>query len=432
MSKVKVGVIGGGFGGLAVCDELKKQPGLQVELIDAKNHHLFQPLLYQVAMAGLNPGDIAIPLRRMFANVKNISVRLAKVSDVDVRNKSIKTNDEWASFDYLVFACGSKHHYFGNSEWEKYAPGLKTIAQATEIRRRVLLAFEKANSAKNEQERKKWLTFAIVGGGPTGVELAGAISEMARFTLYKDYENVDLREINVLLVEAGEKLLGSYPEKLINYTYKELKKLGVEVMLNSRVTEVLAEEIKIDKKSITCGTTIWAAGVKPAKINDKFSTPKAKDGRLLVEKDLSLPGQKNIFVIGDQAAVVAGGDGYLPGLAPVALQQGKYVGKTIINDIKGKKRDNFNYFDKGTMATIGRSKAVLSSAGFEVTGFVAWWAWIFVHILFIARFKNRFFIFMQWAWSYFRFGRGARLIVNKNWRFYGSDYSEEKNKKNKL
>lgn len=369
-------------------------------------------------MAGLNPSEISIPIRRLFRNTKNIDVVLAEVEKIDTQNKRILYDDSWESFDYIIVACGAKHFYFGNDEWESVAPGLKNIEQATEIRRRILTAFEMAEKSHDSETRESYLTFAVVGGGPTGVELAGAISEMAQKTLVDDYRNADLRTTKVYLIEAGSRVLPAFPESLSSKAEKDLKQLGVTVLKNSFASDLSAEGLKVGDEPIKTKTIIWAAGVKPAHVADETDSEKDKQGRLLVNKDLSLTSNPSCFAIGDVAAYFNEDGSSLPGIAPVAIQQGHFVGKQILNDLKQKQRTEFNYWDKGIMATIGRSRAVVSSGRLQLTGFIAWVAWVFIHIVYLMRFKNRVFVFFQWVWGYFSFGHGARLIVHKTWRFY--------------
>lgn len=419
-ARKKVIIIGGGFGGLAVAKKLAMDPLVDLMLIDRRNYHLFQPLLYQVAMAGLNPSDIAIPLRRLFSKRSNLQILLAEVSQIDLKHRRILFDDRWENYDYLVLACGSKHFYFNHPEWESVAPGLKTIEQATEIRRRILLAFELADKELNEERKQEFLTFVVVGGGPTGVELAGAIAEMAHRTLYVDYKNVDLKATRVVLVEAGPKILSAFPDRLTLRAKHDLETLGVEVILNQRAGNLSKNGLTIGEKPLRAHTIIWAAGVKPSMISNTVDAEKTIDGRLLVNPDLSIPNFPNAFVVGDQAAVPTSLESaeFLPGLAPVAIQEGQFVGKLIRNELRGKQRKAFKYFDKGIMATIGRAKAVVSSGPLQMTGFFAWLAWALIHITYIVQFKNKFFILLQWIWAYFSFGRGARLIVHKSWQFY--------------
>ncbi len=414
----RIGIIGAGFAGISVCKELAKSKDVEIELIDRRNHHLFQPLLYQVAMAGLNPSDISIPIRRLFAKNKNVNVVLAEVESIDVTRCKIQYDQKEFEYDYLVVACGAKHFYFGNKEWEKFAPGLKNIEQATEIRRRVLTAFEMAEKESDSKKRAEYLTFAVVGGGPTGVELAGAISEMAKTTLQSDFKKADLSKTKVVLIEAGDRVLAAFPNELSHRAANDLKELGVEVLTNTMASNLSEEGLKAGDQFLACRTILWAAGVKPSSLTETMDVQKDKRGRVLVNPDLSVSCNPNVFVLGDQAAFLDKNQKELPGIAPVAIQQGQFLGKMILNELKGKPRSNFEYWDKGIMATIGRSKAVVSSGKLKMTGFLAWLVWVFIHILYLMRFRNKVFVFLQWAWAYFSFGRGARLIVQKTWRFY--------------
>ena len=417
----KVIVIGGGFAGFSAVKALKNQKGIHVILIDRKNHHLFQPLLYQVAMAGLNPSEISIPLRSYFSRYRNVNILMAEVNHIDIENKKINFDNQWMSYDYLLIACGAKHFYFGNNEWEEYAPGLKTIEQATEIRRRILIAFELAEKEKDERKREPYLTFVVVGGGPTGVEMAGGISEMARKTLYKDYKTADLKKTRVVLVEAGARILSDFPKKLADKAKENLESIGVEVVLNQQASGLSKEGLKIGESFLYSHTIIWAAGIRPSQLTESMNVEKNKEGRIFVNNDLSIPNHPNVFVIGDQAAVASLKNKektFLPALAPVAIQQGRFVGKLIKNEIKKKKRSSFRYIDKGITVAIGRSKAIVSSGPLQLTGFMAWLIWVFVHIFYLVRFKNKVFVLLQWIWAYFSFGKGPRLIIHKTWKFY--------------
>ena len=421
MKNKRVIVIGGGFAGFNAVKILGNRKDIDVTLIDRRNHHLFQPLLYQVAMAGLNPSEISVPLRSYFSRYKNVTVLMAEVNQIDLENKKISFDNQWVDYDYLIIACGAKHFYYGNEEWEQYAPGLKTIEQATEIRRRILLAFELAEKEKNKKKQEQYLTFVVVGGGPTGVEMAGAISEMARKTLYKDYKNANLKKTRVVLVEAGPKILSAFPKKLSDRAKNDLENMGVEVILNQQANSLSKQGLKIGNNFLYSHTIIWAAGIKPSKLTESIHVKKSRDGRIFVNNDLSIPSYPDVFVVGDQTAFVVLKNKekiLLPALAPVAIQQGRFVAKLIKNELKKKKRSNFRYIDKGMTVTIGRSKAVVSSGPLQLTGFIAWLIWVFVHIVYLVRFKNKVFVLLQWVWSYFTFGKGARLIIHKHWKFY--------------
>jgi NADH:ubiquinone reductase (H+-translocating) len=429
MKKQKVVIVGAGFGGIAAAESIAKISDCEITLIDRRNFHLFQPLLYQVAMAGLNPSDITVPLRTLFRRQKNINVLMGEVDKIDFEKSQVHFSQRFVDYNYLVLCCGSQHGYFGHDEWEQIAPGLKNLEQATEIRSRILTAFELAEVELEPVKQKTLLTFVVVGGGPTGVELAGAIAEMASCSLLKDYRNADLSKTKVVLVEAGPRVLAAFPEKLSAVAQKNLEDLGVEVRVSAKASELSSEGLKVGDEFIGSKTIIWAAGVFPSGLTSQIPGAKDSLGRAVVLDDLSLPGYKNVFVIGDQSGFL-GADGVaLPGIAPVAVQQGQFLGRVLESDIKSKPRPNFKYFDKGIMATIGRSKAVVSTMGINFSGWFAWLTWVFVHVIYLMRFKNRFFVLLQWAWSYFTFGQGARLITYKNWKFYG-EKSKPPNSKN--
>jgi len=414
----KIVVVGAGFGGLEAAKRLARFPESDLTLIDRKNHHLFQPLLYQVATAALSPAEIAFPIRTLFSRFQQVDVILGNVQSIDPDAQTLTYDGGTLAYDYLVLACGAKHSYFGKPEWEGVAPGLKTLEQATEIRRRILLAFERAERSSLEQERKDLLTFVIVGGGPTGVELAGAISEISRQTLEKDFHRIDASQARVILIEAASRILPSFPEKLSLRAKRDLEELGVEVWNSSLVTNITKAGVELGERTLNARTVIWAAGVEPSRLGRSFETTLDPKGRVIVRKDLRLPSYENVFVIGDQACF-RGDDGLpLPGLAPVAVQQGKHAAKNIIRLIRGQATKDFVYRDHGQMATIGRKRAVVDLKSIQFGGFWAWIVWLFVHIYSLIGFKNRIFVFFQWAWSYVTFSRGARLIVDKEWRMY--------------
>lgn len=412
----RVILVGGGFGGLNAGKNLaSSSEDLDVLIIDRRNHHLFQPLLYQVAMAGLSPAEISIPIRSLFSNHRNIQVLMGEVLQVDPRAQKIVTDIGEFSYDYLILACGSEHSYFGHDEWEDFAPGLKTLEQATEIRRRVLTAFEKAECLPRE-EQKKWLTFVIVGGGPTGVELAGALGEITRFTLTEDFRHITPSVTRVILVEAGARLLAAFHEDLGRKAQRDLESLGVQIWTNCRVSEVNCDGVRIGNEFVEAKTVIWAAGVKPSPLNAQLQSPLDKQGRVIVKSDCSLPDFANVFVIGDQAAFQKEDGAFLPGLAPVAMQQGRFVAHQVLRDLQGKAREPFHYRDKGQVATIGRKLAVVEVGKLRFTGFLAWWVWLLVHIYYLIGFKNRFFVIWEWAFSYLTYRRGARLITRPGWK----------------
>lgn len=415
---MKVVIVGGGFGGLEVAKGLGGHESFEVLLLDRRNYHLFQPLLYQVAMAGLSPAEIAVPIRSLLSQYKNTRVLLANVQGLSLKDQQVHTDIGDFSYDRLVLACGAKHSYFGKEQWEPLAPGLKTLEQATEIRRRVLTAFEMAEREPDPELRKQWMTFVVVGGGPTGVELAGAIGEISRFTLSRDFRKIQSERARVILLEGGPRILASFHPSLSNSACRSLESLGVQVWVDSRVTLVSEEGVSIGGEWIKSHTVLWAAGVQASSLNRDLCDEVDRQGRVSVNPDLSLPNHPEVFVIGDQAACRDNEGSLLPGLAPVAMQQGRYVAGTLKAQLKGKPIGDFRYKDKGQMATIGRRSAVLEFGPLRLKGFLAWMAWLLVHIYYLIGFKNRLFVFLQWAWHYLCYGRGARLIVHKKWRSY--------------
>lgn len=415
MSSHKVIIVGAGFGGLSAAKALSNKKDIAVTLIDKRNHHLFQPLLYQVATAALSPADIAVPIRAELSNAKNVEVLLASLEAVNLKNKTITADGEIFSYDSLILACGSSHSYFGHDEWEAFAPGLKTLGQATEIRRRILLAFELAEKEKDEKTRDALMSFAIIGAGPTGVELAGSIAEIARVTFKKDFRKIDTLKSNIYLIEAGPRILSSFDEKLSSNAHNDLSSLGVHIRCGAKVTSVNAEGLYLGDEFVPTKTILWAAGVAPSHIGKLLNVELDRSGRVLVDSDWSLRQHKEVFVVGDMSAFVENSKP-LPALAPVALQGGNFVARQILRDLKQQKREIFRYLDKGQMATIGRKKAILQFGAWKSTGFIAWIAWLLVHIYYLIGFKNKLFVFFSWAWSYLTFKKGARLIVNKDWR----------------
>lgn len=414
----RVVIVGGGFAGLNAAKVLGKAPQkVEVTLIDRHNHHLFQPLLYQVAMAGLSPAEIAAPIRSMLSGFRNTRVVQGAVTGVDFEKRQVQADGGRFGYDCLLLACGARHTYFGHEDWEEFAPGLKTIEQATEIRRRVLEAFERAEIEGDPQRQKSLLTFVIVGGGPTGVELAGAIGEMSRFTLARDFRNIDPKRTRVILIEAGPRILPAFHEELAAKAVRQLEKLGVQVWVSSKVTRVDGQGADLGDERLQAATVLWAAGVEASGLSKRLGLPIDTQGRVLVGPDLSLPEHPEVFVAGDQAHFEQDSR-LLPGQAPVAMQQGRWVARNILREIEGQPREAFRYLDKGQMATIGRSRAVLESGRVRLSGFIAWVAWLVVHIYYLTGFKNRLFVVIQWAWAYLTFRRGARLIVDKEWRFF--------------
>ena len=414
MKKPRVVIIGGGFGGLSAAKALHGKD-VHLTLIDKRNYHLFQPLLYQVAMAGLSPAEIAYPLRSLLHGHPDTEILLGEVIEVNKSLKYVRTETNKVEFDYLIIACGSTYSYFNSPQWEKFAPGLKTIAQATEIRRKVFMAFEQAEREPDLNKRAKYLNFVIVGGGPTGVELAGSLGEITRYSIKEDFHHIKPIQAKIIIVEGGNRILATMPEELSNEAMKELAELGVEVKLGSKVTDINEKGIQVGDQFIESATILWAAGVAPSPLNKALDTELDRQGRVIVNADLSLPDHQDIFVIGDQAHYKWGIDQTpLPGLAPVAMQQGRFVAKLITKKInRSENLPTFRYVDKGQMATIGRSRAVAMFKGLQFHGLLAWLSWLFVHIYYLIGFKNRIFVLFQWAWTYLTFSRGARLIVDE-------------------
>lgn len=411
-------IVGGGFAGINTARSLRNRTDVEITLIDRQNHHLFQPLLYQVAMAGLSPADIAAPIRHMLSNQQNCRVIQGEVTGVDFDQSVVRADVGELPYDYLVLACGARHSYFGHDEWEEHAPGLKSLEQATEIRRRVLTAFEIAERTTDLEEQRRQLTFVVVGGGPTGVELAGAIGEMSRFTLAKDFRRIDASSARIVLIEAGPRILPMFPENLTSKATRHLEHLGVQVWTNAKVTSVTAEGVEVGSERIRAATVLWAAGVVGAPIGKVLGLSMDRSGRIVVEPDLSVPGKSNVFVAGDQASFAHQTGAPLPGVAPVAMQAGRHLAKNLQRDLDGKPREPFRYVDKGQMATIGRSRAVAQSGRMQLSGFTAWIMWLVVHIYYLTGFKNRLLVVISWAWSYLTFNRGARLIVRRDWRMF--------------
>ncbi len=415
----RVVVIGAGFGGLTAARELRRAP-VQVMVLDRRNHHLFQPLLYQVATAALNPGDISAPIRHVLHRQQNAEVVLGEVTSVDTdRHCVVLTDGAELEYDFVVVATGATHSYFGHDEWEPIAPGLKTLEDAVEIRRRVLLAFERAEREDDEARRRALLSFVIIGGGPTGVELAGALAEIARHTLSADFRRIDPESARVVLLEAAPRVLPAYPEKLSSAAQIQLEGLGVEVRVGSRVTAVDERGVSMGPERIEAATVLWAAGVAASPLARTLGAPLDRAGRVRVNPDLTLPGHPEVFVVGDLAAVDQGGElGLVPGLAPAAIQEGRYAARMIVRTLRGAARPPFRYRDKGILATIGRAAAVARIGRLLFSGLLAWLAWLFIHIFFLIGFRNRVAVILQWAWSYVTFQRGARLITEtaEQWR----------------
>jgi len=412
----RVVIVGAGFGGLNAARALARAP-VQITIIDRKNHHTFQPLLYQVATAGLSPGEIAAPIRSIFRPYSNVEVLMAEVTGFDLERRAVQTPERDVPYDYLIVAAGASHAYFGHDDWEPLAPGLKTIEDALEIRRRVLLAFELAERQAAAGEAATPLNFVVVGAGPTGVELAGTLAEICRHALAHDFRSIDPRRAHILLIEGGPRVLATYPEDLSHSAQDQLRRLGVEVRTSTMVTQIEAGAVDFGDTRLPAAVVLWAAGVAASPLGKKLGAPVDRAGRVQVLPDLSLPNHAEVFVIGDLAAARDEHGKMLPGVAPVAIQQGRFVAGVIRRETETKadSRRAFHYWDKGSLATIGRAAAVADFGKIHISGFVAWLAWLFVHILFLIGFRNRLLVFIQWAWSYVTYERGARLITGSTY-----------------
>jgi NADH dehydrogenase len=402
-------IIGGGFGGIAAARALKRAP-VRVTMVDRRNHHLFQPLLYQVATAALNPSDIASPIRRILRRQRNASVILGEVISIDTGKKIVQLSDGEVAYDYLIVAAGATHSYFGHEEWEGAAPGLKTLEDAVEIRRRVLVAYEAAEREIDADECATWMTFVIIGAGPTGVEMAGALAEISRRVLERDFRRIDPGRARIILIEAGPRVLPAMSAESSESARRQLERLGVEVITDSPVTAV-------DDRGVTHGgtrtdtrTVIWAAGVAASTLGSSLGAELDRAGRVIVNQDLSVKGADGVFVIGDLASIKSDGKP-VPGLSPAAMQEGRHAAKNIVRTLRGEPTLPFRYWDKGTLATIGKAAAVGDIGRLHLSGLVAWLMWLFVHIFFLIGFRNRFIVIVEWAWTYIRNDRGARLIT---------------------
>ena len=408
--KPHVVIVGAGFGGLEAAKKLACQD-VSVTVIDRTNYHLFQPLLYQVATAALSPADIAAPVRAILSKYKNLEVILAEVQSVDVAAKKIKTTDMEIPYDFLILATGARHSYFDHNEWEKLAPGLKSLEDAIELRRRLLMAFEYAEKVTDEAARKAAMTFVIIGGGPTGVEMAGAIAEIARYTLAKDFRHIDPSQARVILIEGEPRLLASFPEDLSASAMKQLVDLGVEVRTGARATNLTEAGLQVGDEFIPCRVKVWAAGNNASFVGKTLGVPVDRVGRVMVNDDLTIPGHPEVQVIGDLANFSHQTGQPLPGVSPVAMQQGRHAARNILRMIQNRKPQRFRYWNKGSMATIGRNKAVADLNLIHLSGLPAWLVWLFVHIIFLVGFRNRLAVLFQWGWAYFTFNAGARLIT---------------------
>jgi len=405
-------IIGGGFGGLYAARGLKAAP-VRITLVDRHNYHLFQPLLYQVATAALNPSDIAAPIRGILRGQKNVQVILGEATAVDPLRKVVQLTDGELAYDYLVIATGATHSYFAHPEWEKDAPGLKTIDDALEMRRRILFAFEAAEREPDPEKQQAWLTFVVIGAGPTGAELAGALSEIARQTMTRDFRRIQPESARVILIEGKDRVLPTYPPDLSEKANRHLARLKVEVITGGIVSHVDANEVRIGDRVIPARTVLWAAGVQGSPLARSLGAPLDRAGRVLVEPSLTVPGHPEIFVIGDLAAAKQRDGSFVPGVAPAAIQEGQHTALNIERAVEGQPLRAFQYRDKGSLATIGRAAAVADFGKLHLSGFLAWFAWLAIHIFFLIGFRNRFLVITQWAWAYVTYQRGARLITGK-------------------
>ncbi|RYE93290.1 MAG: NAD(P)/FAD-dependent oxidoreductase, partial [Myxococcales bacterium] len=405
-------IIGGGFGGLEAARALGGER-VRVTLVDKRNHHLFQPLLYQVATAGLSATDIAAPIRRVLARQRNATVLMDRAVAIHKDRKTLQLASGELAYDYLIVASGMTNDYFGKPQWEAAAPGLKSLEEALDIRRRVLMAFEAAEKETDPARRKSLLTFVVIGGGATGVEMAGALSEIARRTLTRDFRHFDPKEARVVLLEGGPRLLAAFPEELSEHARHDLQDIGVEVQLKTRAQQIDARGVQLEHEFIASSTVIWAAGVRAVPLVDTLGAKQDRAGRVFVNPDLTVDGAPGVYVIGDSAAFPLESGGILPGVAQVAIQQGRHAARNLLALESKKTPTAFHYSDRGSMATIGRNRAIASSAGFKLTGFIAWLAWVFIHVLYLVGFRNRIGVLFEWAWAYFSYSRSARIILER-------------------
>ena len=407
-------IVGGGFAGLYAARSLRKSP-VRITLIDRRNHHLFQPLLYQLATAGLQPSDIAAPIRKILRDQANLTVLMGKVREIDPTTRTVRLSDRSMSYDYLLVAAGAKSDYFGHNEWERHAPGLKTIEDALEIQSRVLLAYEAAERETAPERRREWLTFVVVGAGPTGVELAGALGEIAHRTLARDFRNFDPRETRVVLLDGSPTILGTFSPELCEKAAKQLDTLGVEVRTNARVMDIDEHGVQLQDDHIESRTVLWAAGVRGSRLGASLGVPLNRRGQVIVQPDLTIPGHPEVFVAGDLAALEQEDGSLLPGVAPAAIQMGRHVASNILRLTQGEAAEAFAYKDKGSLATIGRARGVAQFGKLKFSGIVAWWLWLVVHIFFLIGFRNRMVVMLEWTWAYWTYSRSNRVILGRSW-----------------
>jgi NADH dehydrogenase len=403
-------IVGGGFGGLSAARRLNRSP-VSVTLVDRRNHHLFQPLLYQVATAALNPSDIAVPIRRILRHQKNVEVLLAEAIGVSFVEKTLLLDEGSIPYDHLIVATGARHSYYGKDAWRPFAPGLKSVGDALEIRRRVLSAFEFAEREPDPEKRVAWLTFVVVGAGPTGVELSGALCEIAQHALARDFRRINPAQARVVLLEGSARVLPPYPPRLSEKARLQLQRLGVEVRTDQRVTAIDAEGVAVGATRIPTRTVLWAAGVAGSGFGKALDVPLDRAGRVVVEPDLSIGGHPEVFVVGDLASAAREGAPPVPAVAPAAVQQGRHAAENVLRAMRGEPSRPFRYVDRGSLATVGRSAAVADFGRVQLWGPIAWMAWLILHVAFLVGFRNRAIVVFQWAWSFFSFDRGARLIT---------------------
>jgi NADH dehydrogenase len=410
MTDARVVIIGGGFGGLNAARELARAP-VKVTLIDRRNHHLFQPLLYQVATAALNPSDIAVPIRRVLRNQKNVEVLLGEARGLDTAARTVSLDEGSVAYDYLIVATGARHSYFGRDDWAPFAPGLKSIGDALEIRRRVLSAFELAERETDAARREAWLTFVVVGAGPTGVELSGALCEIARHTLARDFRRINPAQAKVILLEGSDRVLPPYAPALSEKARRQLARVGVDVRTGQRVTSIDDSGVAVGLERIVARTVLWAAGVSGSGFGRAMGVPLDRAGRVIVRPDLSLPEHAEVFVVGDLACLVQEDGSQIPAVAPAAMQEARHAAQNVLRALRGEPTLPFHYRDKGSLATIGRKAAVADLGRVKLSGVVAWLAWLVLHLLFLVGFRNRMIVLFQWGWSFVSYDRGARLIT---------------------